>query len=241
MTRGGKILLWTTGLLLFGLFGLWALGSFSGAGTLIIAKERVLATTGLLPSFETQKSTGGMALPEAKESGDIAKNLLIELVALEKSGNSTPESRSALVNKLYTQAGLNESFSFTPYTLNDLNIVADGKQAKNNYKKGVSGILKNNYYAGLGDEVEVWIKSRELDQREKEKGNLALEKANKSYQKITDTLRVIPVPKELAGAHLKILNIFKSLADTTLIMLKNDDLVSSLTAVQFFYGGLPNN
>lgn len=238
MTRRGKILLWTSGLLSFGLFGLWALGSLSGAGVLIIAKERVLASTGLLPSFETQKSVGSTVLPEAKDSAGIAKNLLIELIALKQGGNSTPESRSALVNKLLRESGLDKSFSFTPYTLNELNIVASSTQTLNNYKNDFLVVMKNNYYAGLGDEVEIWVKGRGSDLAEKEKGDLALQKGNASYQKITEGLKNMPVPKELAQFHLNTLNIFKALFESTLAMSKNDDIVPSLPAVQFFYESL---
>lgn len=236
-----KNLLWLGGIPLFFVILLFSLGYFSEKGVLIIAKEKVLATASNLPLFENQKNIESKALPEAKDIEGMSKNLLVGLVALEKSGASSPESRDNLVNKLYKEADLDKPFLFTPYSLADLDIVSNGQKAEEIYQKENSAIFKKNYYQGLGDEVEVWIKSQGLGGLEKEKGNTALEKGNKSYQKITDSLKAMAVPEKIAEVHLKILNTFKALTETTSAMAKNDDILSSLPAIQFFYEKLLEN
>lgn len=216
---------------------LWSIGHFfSESGVLVIAKEKALALTGNLSEFTKNQTTGEpKKLPEAKDSEAVAKNLLIDLVALKQSGASTEETRQDLANKLYLEAELDKPFLFTPYTSGDVKTVPNSSTAEQTYKKELTAIFKKNYYKGLGDEVEIWILSKAGNISQQEEGKRILEKGYTSYQNITEALRVMSVPENLLSVHLSTLNIFKAFTDTTRAMNLTDDVVTSLPAIQFFY------
>jgi hypothetical protein len=233
---GRKILLWASGLPFLLILVLWSFGHFGEKGILVIAKEKALALTGTLSEFTTPTAKNLPAkLPEAKDSEAVAKNLLVDLVALKESGASTPTTRKDLANKLFLEAGLDKPFLFTPYQVADLRIIADSDVAKENYKKGLLDVFQKNRYPGLGNEVETWILSKGAGSSAGEEGKRALEKGYTSYQSITEGLRAMPVPESMQTSHLSILNTFKALADATRAMNLTDDLVTSLPAIQFFY------
>lgn len=232
-----KILLWGGSVSFIFIVTLWSIGHFfKESGVLVIAKEKALALTGNLSEFTKDQTTNTpKKLPEAKDSEAVAKNLLIDLVALKQSGASTEDTRKDLANKLYLEAELDKPFLFTAYTRADLKIVPNGELVEQNYKKELTSLFKKNHYKGLGDEVEIWILSKAGGVSEQEAGKRILEKSYTSYQNITEALRSLSVPENTLVTHLSVLNIFKALADTTRAMNITDDVVTSLPAIQFFY------
>jgi hypothetical protein len=239
MTRGGKILSWVFGLLSFGLFSLWAIGRLSTTGIVVARNQNQLANTSITPFTEISPTN---TRPETiTSSSDLAKNLLVDIVSLKREGLTGTENNAKLVDNLSEKVLKGtESLSFTAISVGEIKTVEANEETIRTYKAAVKKSIGEAYFKGLGDEIELWLKTQNGDASEKQKAE-ALKKlslAYEAYRKLADDFRTMPVPKTVVTPHLKLANAFLGMATAMSSLEKTNDVVVGLPAIKLYFESL---
>ena len=162
-------------------------------------------------SFVTPKSQPKNTAELAKTPTDrFAQDVFAQYVILKQTGTSDDQTiLSSAMSKVAEQAAAALQGPIA-YTINELNVVADNSASRTTY----ATILKaaSSAYSTRVDEAEVAAQAFESGDTSKLS---ALDKVSASYRTMLSTLISAPVPKNVVGYHLNLVNAISALLFST--------------------------
>jgi hypothetical protein len=178
-----------------------------------------------------------------RESADnktntVAEEIITNYLVLKNSGEFNDEkTQKELIDALAKNISFDES-DFVPYAISDLNIT-DSKSTTTlmSYQGNILGFVDKYVYSELGNELQILLDVIGVNANNKEKQNayIELEKAERTYNAISEDLLIVLVPSSLASKHLKSVNTFKSLSHAVNKMKNTiNDPILSVLAVQYY-------
>jgi len=150
------------------------------------------------------------SLPESDTLTDaLSKELFLEYISLKNSGDFAEGDEEKLVSSLISK--VSPEISFDRYTLQDILIVPNSKEAANEYLEGISGVIFK-YMLGEDAKNEPGIIASVVQSGGKE-GVVELDPIINLYTNATGELVSVKTPSGISEPHVRLINSTSGIAE----------------------------
>ncbi len=190
-----------------------------------------ISDTDEIEKRKKELSPDGTSSEELNETDTFSRELLSTIVALKQEGSLN----SATLNSLATNLTNNlEEQRLLPddYKQNDIEIVAKSKTNAQKYGTQTRDLIINSIQAGAGTEINIISTALNDDDDQ----NIASVRGiAELYKKLAGDLANVPVPSDIAVAHLRLVNDYSKLSTalTSLTEIFDNPVVSVVGLSQY--------
>lgn len=191
-----------------------------------VTNKKIIDEKRLKTREENGITTTSDSATSSTQTAKLSREMLSTILALQQSGNLTPEAVANLSDTLGQTVDVQKD-NFQTYTINDMTVVDDSNEATLAYIKSFKDILSNANDDGLGKEMAIVYQT--LDEKTGPDQVKNLDPYISVYAKFATGIISLKTPKSLAQKALALANACSLMSNSlSKIELMYTDAVSGL-------------